>query len=244
MNEPSFGENGVNNDFTIDFGKTVQVDKLEYVPRNNENANGFITQYKIFYSATTDGAFTECASGEWTDCATNRTAKSAIFDSTVSARRIQIKAIAVDNAPGGNSNKKFIHAAEFNVYKKNPNCTPLIGISVDSSLTLNQGESKSLTITYQPENATDKKLTYASSDVNIATVSPKGVVMASAYKSGTATISIASANKPEITRTVTVTVNPPTEQPVTSVTLERKRILLKVEDSVTLDAAITESSEA
>ena len=113
-----------------------------------------------------------------------------------------------------------------------------IGISVDSSLTLNQGESKSLTITYQPENATDKKLTYASSDVNIATVSPKGVVMASAYKSGTATISIASANKPEITRTVTVTVNPPTEQPVTSVTLERKRILLKVEDSVTLDAAI------
>ena len=238
VNEPSFGENGVNNDFTIDFGKTVQVDKLEYVPRNNENANGFITQYKIFYSATTDGAFTECASGEWTDCATNRTAKSAIFDSTVSARRIQIKAIAVDNAPGGNSNKKFIHAAEFNVYKKNPNCTPLIGISVDSSLTLNQGESKSLTITYQPENATDKKLTYASSDVNIATVSPKGVVMASAYKSGTATISIASANKPEITRTVTVTVNPPTEQPVTSVTLERKRILLKVEDSVTLDAAI------
>ena len=66
-------------------------------------------------------------------------------------------------------------------------------ISLDkTSLEMNPDESEQLTVIFKPENATDKTVTWTTSDDGIAKVSAKGVV--TAVKPGTATIT-ATAGK-------------------------------------------------
>lgn len=80
------------------------------------------------------------------------------------------------------------------------------GVSLNKgSLTLNVGESETLTATITPDNATDKSLTWESSDTSIATVDTSGTVTAVAQ--GTATITVTTADSGK-TATCTVTVNP------------------------------------
>lgn len=107
---------GVNNWFTIDFGKEITIDKFEYVPRVGvTDANGFITGYTILGSNAAEGDFTEIKSGTWEF---DHKKHMVEFDGAVTLRRIQIKATATNGSLGAN---KHIHAAEFNVYQKNPN---------------------------------------------------------------------------------------------------------------------------
>ncbi len=241
---PTFGEDGENNEFTIDFGQTVEIGKFEYVPRKSTGANGFITKYKILYSESADGEFKELTSGVWAEqvdgaWAQDMSNKSVEFGRNVSLRRIQIKAIETDGKEGMN---RFIHAAEFNVYKKNPDyIRPVFaaGIETESdTIVLESGESKKLVATVTPDDAEDKTLTYSSSDTSIVYVYPDGRMTASAYKSGEATITISSVAVPSVTKTVTVKVNPPAEKPVDKITLSKERIILKVGETATVDATI------
>ena len=69
-----------------------------------------------------------------------------------------------------------------------------------SSITLNQtelelkvGESATLVATVGPENATDKSVTWTSSDASIATVDASGVVKA--VRAGRATITAKAGDK-------------------------------------------------
>lgn len=78
---------------------------------------------------------------------------------------------------------------------------------------LNIGESVTLTPTVLPDNATDKTVTWTSSDATVATVSVEGVVTAVA--AGTATITVTATNgtddtADDKTATCTVTVAEPT----------------------------------
>jgi len=94
----------------------------------------------------------------------------------------------------------------------------------DSRLTLDRGETVRLAPTVSPDDATDKTLTYASSDESVATVSADGLV--SALRAGRATVTATSSNGKKASLRLTVT------QPVTdiafpeaSVTIERgKRV--------------------
>ena len=73
-----------------------------------------------------------------------------------------------------------------------------------TAITLDAGKAFTLKTTVLPPNASEKyaKLTYASADTNVATVSDKGIV--TAHKSGKTTITVTSADGAKATADVTV----------------------------------------
>ncbi len=101
-----------------------------------------------------------------------------------------------------------------------------------TSLSLKEGESETLTPTITPANATDKTVTWTSSNTAVATVSNGTVI---AKKAGTATIT-AQAGTKSTTCQITVTAN---EIPVTNITLNKTSLSLKEGESETLTPTIT-----
>ncbi|MGN0470008.1 MAG: alpha-amylase family glycosyl hydrolase, partial [Acutalibacteraceae bacterium] len=86
----------------------------------------------------------------------------------------------------------------------NPDIIRPTGITLDKkSLSLIEGASEKLTATVAPANATNKKVTWTSSDTSIATVDGLGNVKA--VLEGTATITAETINGYKATATVTVT---------------------------------------
>ena len=107
---------------------------------------------------------------------------------------------------------------------------PVTGITLDqTSASLKVNESITLTATVSPTNATDKTLTWSTSDESVATVS-NGVVIA--VKTGTATVTAQAGDK-KATCSITVEATP-----VTSVTLDRTSASLNVNESITLTATV------
>ena len=72
------------------------------------------------------------------------------------------------------------------------------------TLSLEAGKSESLTVTVTPDNASNTKVTWASSDATIAEVTSLGKV--TAKKVGTATITVKSQSNPDVTAQCVVTV--------------------------------------
>lgn len=98
-----------------------------------------------------------------------------------------------------------------------------------TELKLEEGATETLTATVKPDNATDKTVTWSSSDANIATVDDAGKV--TAIKAGTATITAQAGEK---TAKCTVTVYK--EIPATSVDISKSTLSLIAGDEVTLTA--------
>ena len=73
-----------------------------------------------------------------------------------------------------------------------------------TSLALNVGQTKTLTATVLPENATDKTVTWGSDNESVATVDANGKITAIGL--GNATITVTSVNNPEATATCKVNV--------------------------------------
>lgn len=101
-----------------------------------------------------------------------------------------------------------------------------------TTLSLTKGQSETLTATVSPDNATDKTVTWSSSDATIASVDPNGKV--TAMKSGTTTIT-AKAGEKSATCAVTITT------PVESVSLDQTSITLEIGKTATLVATINPS---
>ena len=114
-----------------------------------------------------------------------------------------------------------------------PDPTPIAVSSVKlnkASVTLSAGETIELIATITPENATDKTVTWTSSNTSVATVA-NGMVTAVA--SGSATITAQAGNaKAECS----ITVNP-TE--VTSISLNKASVTLSAGETIELIATIT-----
>lgn len=104
------------------------------------------------------------------------------------------------------------------------------------TLTLTEGESSSLTATIAPENTTNKKLTWESSDSSIATVT-NGTVKA--LKAGKATITVKTANGKSASCTITVKSK---NVPVSSVYLNKTSASMKKGETLTLTANISPSN--
>lgn len=86
-----------------------------------------------------------------------------------------------------------------------PADVPVENVSLDQpSLTLEPEQTATLAATVTPDNATNKNVTWSSSDTNVATVDENGVVTAVAEGTATITVATEDGNK---TATCAVTVN-------------------------------------
>ena len=114
-----------------------------------------------------------------------------------------------------------------------PTTIAVTGVELDkNSITLNEGETETLTATVLPTNATNKNVTWTSSNNAVAKIS-NGVV--TAVSEGTATITVTTEDGNH-TATCQVTVEKEEEQTVavTSVTLNQSEKTLKIGETLTL----------
>lgn len=103
------------------------------------------------------------------------------------------------------------------------------------SITLKRDSKQTLTATVSPSNATNKKLTWKSSNTNIAKVDDNGVVTAVGKGSATITVTTVDGGK---TDTCTVKV---TQVAVTGVALNKSSITVEKGNSYTLTATVKPS---
>lgn len=114
---------------------------------------------------------------------------------------------------------------------------PVTGISLNTStLALNTNGTANLTATVSPSNASNKAVTWKSSDTTVATVDSNGKVTAKGPGSATITVTAADGSGKKATCTVTVT------QLVTGITLNPTSLALDVGASSTLIASVSPSN--
>ena len=126
----------------------------------------------------------------------------------------------------GTSNECLTNA----IWHYNSSGIPIIsvtGVTVSpTAKTLAIGKTQQLTATIAPANATDKAVTYFSTNVNVATVSDTSLVKAIA--AGTATITVKTSNGGKTaTCTITVEATPGATVPATGVTLDKTAVTLE-----------------
>ena len=105
-----------------------------------------------------------------------------------------------------------------------------------TTLSLTEGDSRTLTATVGPSNATEKTVTWSSSDPNVATVDQSGKV--TAVGAGSVTITAKAGDQ---TATCTVTVSAKVI-PVTSISLDKTTLTLTEGDSQALTATVGPSN--
>jgi uncharacterized protein YjdB len=99
-------------------------------------------------------------------------------------------------------------------YNYDPNKTYIQTIELNKqSLSLKSGKSETLTATISPENATDKNITWTSSDEKVATVDSNGKVTGVAEGTATITATAADGSEAKGSCTVTVTASTSTSNP-------------------------------
>ena len=125
-----------------------------------------------------------------------------------------------------------------NGYNQASSTVSVTGVSLNkNSTTLVVGGTETLTATVSPSNATNKNVTWTSSNTSVATVS-NGTITAKKAGSATITVKTQDGNK---TATCSVTVNSNTVS-VTSVSLDKNSLTLDIGDNETLIATISPSN--
>jgi len=115
---------------------------------------------------------------------------------------------------------------------------PVTSITLNqTSLTLAEGQSSSLTAKIAPSHASNPNVIWKSSNPNIASVDTKGNV--SAKLSGTVIITASSSDGPSAQMKVTVTDKVDTTMAVTNVGLNKTSLSLQIGDKETLLATVT-----
>ncbi|MBO4230681.1 MAG: Ig domain-containing protein, partial [Bacteroidales bacterium] len=119
-----------------------------------------------------------------------------------------------------------------------PTTVSVSGVSLNkTSLSLVEGGSESLTATISPDNATNKAVSWKSSDTGVATVDGSGKV--TAVKAGSTTITVTTTDGGK-TATCSVTVTSKTVS-VTGVKLDNGKLELKAGETAQLTATVEPS---
>ena len=105
----------------------------------------------------------------------------------------------------------------------------------DGNISMKAGETRQLAVTISPENATDKRLEYTSSNPAVATVSASGVVTAKKQGETTITAKVKDGSGEYDTCYVTVT----EAAKVTGISLNQTSVVVKKGKTLTLQAKIT-----
>ena len=122
--------------------------------------------------------------------------------------------------------------------EKTATCEVTVTVSVESvtlnrtSVTLEEGQTTTLTATVNPSDATDKSVTWSSSDATVASVDQSGKV--TAHKAGSAEITAKAGGK---SAKCTVTVSKKIVS-VTSITLNKTSLTLEIGETETLTASV------
>jgi uncharacterized protein YjdB len=118
---------------------------------------------------------------------------------------------------------------------------PVTAVTLDkSSLSLEIGKAAVLTATVSPANATNKAVTWKSSNNDIAAVYGEGIVIAKAAGSSVITATTVDGNR---TASCTITVNATnTVVSVTGITLDRTTTTLNIGEAMVLEARIIPSN--
>ena len=166
----------------------------------------------------------------------NATDKSVIWSSSNTSVATVSSSGVVSAKAGGNS----VITVTTNDGGETATCSVTVNVPVSSvtlsntSLTMSEGDTRTLTATVSPSNATDKSVTWASDNVSVATVTSSGVVVAKSV--GTAIITV-TTNDGAKKASCAVTVKPR----VTGVTLDNSSISLAVGTTQTLTATVQPS---
>ena len=116
-----------------------------------------------------------------------------------------------------------------------PQTVPVTGVTLDKAeLTLEKGSTGTLEAKVEPSDATNKNVTWSSSNPEFATVD-NGVV--TAVSAGEAVITVTTEDGAK-TATCKVTVNAPQTVPVTGVTLDKAELTLEKGSTGTLTATV------
>ena len=188
------------------------------------------------YQTENDGTDTNNTQITFTGIYTEHEFTKGVYDGT-SWSPAGVKGIVVDARYGLADVSTFFDAIQTpDSIEVNPEPTvvDVTGVTLsDSTATITAGQTKTLTATVAPENATDKTVSWSSSDGAVATVED-GVVTAVA--AGTATITVTTTDG-GFTATCAVTVEAATVA-VTGVTVSPKTDTIAVSDTITLTATV------
>ena len=113
------------------------------------------------------------------------------------------------------------------------------GVTLDrSSLSMIEGDTQTLTATVMPSDATDKSVSWSTSNPTVAAVSQTGLVTAKSPGSATITVTTVDGGK---TASCSVIVQSQTVN-VTGVSLDRTDLTMRIEDKQTLTATVLPAS--
>ena len=126
-------------------------------------------------------------------------ASTGVISGTPTAEGVSTFTVTAANAYGSDSR-------EFTLNIDKPVVIPVTGVKLDkTSLTLQETGSDTLTVTVEPDNATNKNVNWESSDTSIATVDASGKVIAISAGSATITATAADGSGKSASCSVTVT---------------------------------------
>jgi|GEM_PF-530266 len=191
--------------FDMEFNNT----KIINSQRHGFNFEGSFTNV-VFNNTTIDGtgldAFVDQPTmDDWGGFGIRAQANGKVTFNNVSFNRIESYKAGTDPVYGNIKN----HNTGFVIEVVNTN-VPLTGITVSpASISRAEGQTETLTVTYSPTNATNKTLTWTSSNTSVATVNEAGTGIATvtAVAIGNATITARSADG-NFTATSTISVTP------------------------------------
>ena len=161
---------------------------------------------------------------------------ATVVNGKVTALKAGTATITVTTEDGG---KTDVCEVKVNANVVEPEVVPVTGVSLDkTSVELTEGDETTLTATVNPDNATNKNVTWKSSDNSVATVVNGKVT---ALKAGTATITVTTEDSGKAA-TCEVKVNAktvePEDVPVTSISLDKTSVELTEGGETTLTATV------
>ena len=211
-------------DVTVVAGKVsvtgVELDKTSLDMKEGDEAN---------LKATVKPEDAENKNVSWSS---SRTSVATVDDDgKVVAKAVGTSVITVTTEDGGYTATCTVTVA--------PNKISVTGVELDrTSLDMTEGDEANLKATVKPEDATDKSVRWSSNNTAVATVKD-GLI--TAYKAGTATITVYSVENEDIKATCKVTVKARTYS-VTGVTLDVTSKEMNVGETFTLKAKIEPSN--